>query len=422
MTKERLQKIAGLLKEVEDFDLSDNPFPSFPFNTLGRGDVLVIDVDASRGFWYDGSDMQQGSAQQVAQRIYDEAIAYWRESAKEDADKDEDENEENVFNYYTEFVEINTIDEGCYIVNLAEESFRVVIDSKTRNKAARELVNYLEGDEGDTVDPAGVDDELFGNLINDISDGINEAEDFDLSDNPLQVNPNSWKTFKKACKKELAHLMPLTSECSLIEPGNYGADDKLIGSFLNGYEMLDFYIEACQEWYDGDFQEMLDSWGSYADIEETAEDLAKATVYVSGIDDDIILAIVEDVYYMVNYDEESLNETEDFDLSDNPLVGEPATELAYAKFGDMDWVDLKNNNHGELSFASKYNKYIFKTWHEWVEWLADDATSLQYQNLRAFDITPFLPIQNSQFETAKAFFNMYQKKYNGAPFILMYKK
>ncbi len=358
---------------------------------------------------------------------------------------------------------------------------------------------------------------------------LKEAEDFDLSDNPLRVNPNSWKTFKKACERELAHLMPLTSECSLIEPGSYGAYDKLIGSFLNGYEMLDFYIEACQEWYDGDFQEMLDSWGSYVDIEETAEDLAKATVYVSGIDDDIILAIVEDVYYMVNYDEEALNEAEDFDLSDNPLVGnykfkigeksrvffaknnlatikeridngtqlrdenegknypilgvdidlkdeimanpwylvkfqkpykirkdkytyfiwlpqyclskvvvkeeedfdlsdnplagEPATELLYTKFGGMEnWIDVYDNSQDNLVFGNRYNKHVFNSWDEWVNWLADEATDLQREILSGFSVTPIFPITNSQFERAKTYFNMYQKKNNGAPFILMSRK
>ena len=278
-----------VVKEIEDFDLSDNPISLVPLKALGSNDVLVIGVDASRGLYYDGSEIQQGRAQDIAQSLYDRAIEYCRESAKQDAENDEDENEDDNFNYCTEFIEINPIDEGCYIVSVGEESFHVVIDGRTRNKAARELVNYIEGDEEEiSLDPAGVDNELFGNLVNDISDSINEVEDFDLSD--------------------------------------------------------------------------------------------------------------------------------------NPLVGDPATELAYAKFDGMDWIDLKNDGYGKLSFGNRYNKYVFNTWDEWVNWLADEATSLQHQNLRAFDITPFLPIQNGQFESAKSFFKMYQKKNNGAPFILMYKK
>ena len=51
MNKEQLQKLAGLLKEADDFDLSDNPSPLSKYK---RGEI-VMELKVTRTVWEKGT-------------------------------------------------------------------------------------------------------------------------------------------------------------------------------------------------------------------------------------------------------------------------------------------------------------------------------------------------------------------------------
>lgn len=115
---------------------------------------------------------------------------------------------------------------------------------------------------------------------------------------------------------------------------------------------------------------------------------------------------------------------EDFDLSDNPLVGEPATEAAYCQFkGTGEWIDWFGDAHRNLNFGDRYKKYVFKDWDEWHSFINNnDLTIEQNINITAWEVTPPLNGDPNRETEARKAFHKYWILNNRAPFILMIRK
>jgi len=99
-----------LTTEAGDFDLSDNPAP----NLLPSKSVLVIDGVESRGYWTQGTDVvNKSDAENVAHNIYHQHV---NELINDDDYKG------------LEFVSLERVEPGFYIVGTGEETFSMVFD------------------------------------------------------------------------------------------------------------------------------------------------------------------------------------------------------------------------------------------------------------------------------------------------------
>ena len=154
MHKDRLQKLAGLLTEAEDFDLSDNPLPT----ALNKGEVMIIDVDACRGIFLEQFWVESGTAKEAAQNLYNKTLQQAEADARQDAE-DEGEEYDPQYHSYSEFISLREIDGGCFIVGTGEESFSITIDHTTLNPDVKELALSLH---------RGNDSDDFGDLVNNL--------------------------------------------------------------------------------------------------------------------------------------------------------------------------------------------------------------------------------------------------------------
>jgi hypothetical protein len=173
------------------------------------------------------------------------------------------------------------------------------------------------------------------------------------------TNPLSWESFKKACEKQLNSLLDMNDKHDIVEPGDRGMHDEFMGEFKNGYEVLDWYINTCKDYYDDDFEDMLDSWG-YEDVET----LAKECIHLGGMEGvNVILEITGDHFFIVDSieweeDEEDDDEEEDDELDE--IVVKPTDpskklkdDLVKAMYDDcMDAFDGNYRDWLENGFAN----------------------------------------------------------------------
>ena len=140
--------------------------------------------------------------------------------------------------------------------------------------------------------------------------------------NEIVVKPTnslSWESFKKACEKELSNILEMDVKHDIVEPGDRGMHDEFMGEFKNGYEVLDWYINTCKDYYDDDFEDMLDSWG-YEDVET----LAKECIHLGGMEGvNVILEITGDHFFIVDSIEWEEEDDEEEDEELDEIVVKP---------------------------------------------------------------------------------------------------
>jgi hypothetical protein len=144
---------SGELDEQENFDLSDNPVAG----GLRGGDVLVVDILASRYFSIERTDIISNSnAELTARNIYDKTV------------------EDYIDHDYIkglEFINIEKIAPGFYIVETGEEIFVMVFDRLY--EGIKKVLSSLDYDRTDFINFI---DTVFTTDPNYIMQGINEPQ------------------------------------------------------------------------------------------------------------------------------------------------------------------------------------------------------------------------------------------------------
>lgn len=220
--------------------------------------------------------------------------------------------------------------------------------------------------------------ELLSYKKDEIDDYIAQHYPDDLDEIVVKpTNSLSWEAFKKACEKELSKILEMDVKHDIVEPGDRGMRDEFMGEFENGYEVLDWYINTCKDYYDDDFEDMLDSWGY-----ENVETLAKECIHLGGMEDaNVVLEITGDHFYIVDSIEWE-DEEEDDELDE--IVVKPTQPKDYLTHGFKNEKDLKkiapeirikwdmsdyeiatNPDYVEFKGVDQYGRY-------WVCWVDRD--------------------------------------------------
>lgn len=221
MNKEQLQKLAGLLKEKEDFDLSDNPISGYPKTitiTLNTDTVL----DALDRYWdVKDRDITKELVLQIQKQIQD-IVANDYTSGNNDylgdlwnggvfdflTDYDdyegEDINEEEDFDlsdnpirggYYKVSAEVSATIRVSRVVKASsdEQAYKKAIKDKFIEET-EEIIEYDDpfNDNQEDFDP---DDFEVEEVSKPSRNNIKEEEDFDLSDNPVGESRRGVFTF-----------------------------------------------------------------------------------------------------------------------------------------------------------------------------------------------------------------------------------